>query len=274
MSDHPVAGRPRTTRQKPRVHNGLVRDLALRILGGQVKPGETLPTEQALQAEFGISRSALREAVRVLSAKGLVAVRPRVGTAVRQPGDWNRLDPEMLGWSMDAAPDLDFVRSLMEARGLFEPAAAAFAAQRATAREVADIEAAYFAMRDALPHHIVACCAADLAFHAAIMQASHNAVLQQLIGTIEAALEHLFRLTTANGASHERTLSAHHRVLDCIRLRDAAGARGAMEALLNVAAADLAPLLCPTPADARVQPARQRVGSRARLGGQRLAPKR
>ncbi len=233
----------RATLQKPRVHNGLVRDLALRILGGEVRPGDTLPTEQALQDEFGISRSALREAVRVLSAKGLVAVRPRIGTAVRPRDDWNRLDPEMLEWSLAIAPDLDFVRSLMEARGLFEPAAAEFAARRATAQEVADIEAAYFGMRDSLPHDIVACCAADVAFHRAIMQASHNAVLQQLIGTIQAALGNVFRLTTTNGTSHERTLSAHAQVLDCIRLRDAEGARAAMTGLLEVAAGDLAPLL-------------------------------
>ena len=233
----------KATLQKPRVHSGLVRDLALRILGGQVKPGELLPTEPALQIEFGISRSALREAVRVLSAKGLVAVRPRIGTSVRRPEDWNRLDPEMLEWSMAIAPDLDFVRSLMEARGLFEPAAAEFAAQRATTREVADIEAAYFAMRDSLPHDVAACCVADLAFHTAIMQASHNAVLQQLIGTIEAALGNVFRLTTMNGLSHARTLSAHAHVLDCIRLRNPAGARSAMIGLLEVAANDLAPLL-------------------------------
>lgn len=235
----------RAALQRPRVHGGLVRDLALRILSGAVKPGDTLPTEQALQDEFGISRSTLREAVRVLSAKGLVAVRPRVGTAVRPRADWNRLDPEMLEWSMAIAPDLDFVRSLMEARGLFEPAAAEFAARRASAREVADIEAAYLAMRDSLPHDIPACCAADVAFHRAIMQASHNAVLQQLIGTIEAALGNVFRLTTTNGASHERTLSAHYQVLDCIRLRDAEGARSAMAGLLEVAAGDLQPLLGP-----------------------------
>lgn len=229
--------------QKPRVHNGLVRELALRILGGKVKPGDMLPTEQALQDEFGISRSALREAVRVLSAKGLVAVRPRVGTTVRPQEDWNRLDTAMLEWSMAIAPDLDFVRSLMEARGLFEPAAAEFAARRASAQEVADIEAAYFGMRDLLPHDIPACCAADVAFHRAIMQASHNAVLHQLIGTIEAALGNVFRLTTTNGASHERTLSAHEQVLDCIRLRDPKGARAGMVSLLEVAARDLASLL-------------------------------
>jgi DNA-binding FadR family transcriptional regulator len=228
---------------RPRVHDNVVRDLALRILGGAVQPGQTLPNEAALQAEFGISRSALREAVRVLSAKGLVDVRPRTGTVVRDAEDWNRLDPEVLEWSLAIAPDLAFVRSLLEARRLFEPAAAEFAAQRATAQDVARIEAAYLTMRDSLPHDIERCCAADVAFHAAVLRASGNIVLQQLVGTMGAALGNTFRLSTQLAASHERALAAHHVVLDCIRLRDPAGAKAAMLGLLNVARADLEPLL-------------------------------
>ena len=237
-----LAARPIS--QKPRVHDTVVRDLALRILGGAVQPGETLPNEQALQQEFGISRSALREAVRVLSAKGLVAVRPRVGTAVRPRDAWNRLDADILAWSMALAPDLDFIHALMEARQLFEPAAAAFAARRASAPDLARIEAAFAGMRAALPHDIAACCGADVAFHTAIIQGSHNAVLRQLIGTIGAALESVFRLSTeASRPSYRRTLLAHERVLDRIRGRDPAAARAAMEQLLEVAASDLAPLL-------------------------------
>jgi DNA-binding FadR family transcriptional regulator len=219
----------RVSGSRPRVHGGVVRGLALRILGGAFKPGDLLPTEQTLQDEFGISRSTLREAIRVLSAKGLLAARPRLGTAVRHQDAWNRLDAEVLEWSLAIAPDLDFVRSLMEARELFEPAAAALAARRATAQDVAGIEAAYFGMRDSLPHDIAACCESDVAF--------------QLVGTIGAALGNVFRLTTTNGGSHERTLAAHAQVLECIRLRDVAGARTAMLGLLAVAAADLAPLL-------------------------------
>ncbi len=236
-------GPPKPALSKPRVHGGVVREIALRILGGAVRPGQTLPTEAALQAEFGISRGALREAIRVLSAKGLVDVRPRTGTTVRDRGEWNRLDPEVLEWSLAIAPDLDFVRSLLEARQLFEPAAAAFAAQRASAREVACIEAAYLGMRRSLPRDLDACCEADVAFHAAVLRASHNVVLQQLIGTIGAALGNVFRLSTQLAASHDKALSAHAVVLDCVRMRDAAGARAAMVGLLEVASTDLEPLL-------------------------------
>ena len=230
-------------RSKPRVHRGVVRDLALRILGGAVRPGQTLPTEGVLQAEFGISRSALREAIRVLSAKGLVDVRPRAGTTVRDSQNWNRLDPEVLEWSLATAPDLDFVRSLLEARRLFEPAAAEFAALRASAADLECIEAGYLGMCRSLPHDIEGCCKADVAFHAAVLRASHNVVLQQLVGTISAALGNVFRLSTQLAASHDAALSSHAVVLDCIRLRDAAGAKAAMLGLLRVAWADLAPLL-------------------------------
>ena len=228
---------------KPRVHNGVVREIALRILSGAVKPGRTLPTEAELQAEFGISRGALREAIRVLSAKGLVDVRPRTGTAVREPASWSRLDPDVLEWSLAIAPDLEFVRSLLEARRLFEPAAAEFAALRASAQDVGRMEAAYLRMESALPHDIDACCEADVAFHAAVLRASHNVVLQQLVGTMGAALGNVFRLSTQLAASHEKALSAHAVVLDCIRLRDAAGAKAAMLGLLQVASEDLGPLL-------------------------------
>ncbi len=105
------------------------------------------------------------------------------------------------------------------------------------------IEAGYIGMRDSLPHDVGACCVADVAFHAAVLRASHNVVLQQLVGTMGAALGNIFRLSTQIAVSHDKTLSAHAVVLDCIRLRDAAGARRAMLGLLDVAAADLAPFL-------------------------------
>jgi GntR family galactonate operon transcriptional repressor len=228
---------------KPRVHASVVREIALRILRGDLKPGQKLPKEAALQIEFGISRSAVREAVRVLAAKGLVETRPRTGTEIRQPGVWNRLDSEVLEWSLSAEPDLDFVRSLLEARRLIEPEAAELAALRASAQDVARIEAAYLGMKSSLSHDIEACCVADVAFHAAVLYASHNLVLRQLIGAIGAALGNIFRLSSQLQQSEEKTLLAHFDVLECIRLRDPVGARAAMLGLIAVAATDLAPLL-------------------------------
>jgi GntR family galactonate operon transcriptional repressor len=230
---------------KPRVHGSVVRKIALRILRGDYPPGQTLPNETALQAEFGISRGALREAIRALAAKGLVATRSRTGTEVRDAAVWNRLDADVLEWSLAAKPDLDFVRSLLEARRIFEPAAAELAALRSSAQEVALIERAYLGMKHNLPHDLEASCLADVEFHSRVLEASHNIVLQQLIGAISTALGHVFRLSSRLAESHEKGLSAHFEVLECIRLRDAPGAREAMLRLISVAVEELAPLLDP-----------------------------
>ena len=227
---------------KPRVHAAVVRGLGQRILSGSIKSGEALPNQYQLCADLAVSRTALREAIRVLTAKGLVETRPRTGTRVRPREAWNLLDPDILGWT-DAAPDLDFVRSLMEARHIIEPAAAELAAQRASAQDIARIEAALLGMTRWLPRDIEACCRADLEFHSAVLGASHNHVLQQLIGTISAALMSGFRLSTHLARSYAATLSAHAEVLDRIRLRDPAGARAAMLDLLAIAADDLAPAM-------------------------------
>jgi DNA-binding FadR family transcriptional regulator len=217
------------------------RRLAEPILAGDLKPGEVLPNEVQLCADLAISRTALREAIRVLAAKGLIETKPRTGTRVRPRESWNLLDPDVLGWRHYGVPDLGFVRSLMEARHIIEPAAAELAAERATPGDIAAIEAALLGMTRWLPRDIEACCRADLDFHSAILAASHNHVLQQLIGTISAALMSGFRLSTHLAKSYAATLSAHSEVLECIRLRDASGARAAMLGLLAIAADDLAP---------------------------------
>jgi DNA-binding FadR family transcriptional regulator len=120
--------------RKPRVHAAVVRRLGHSILSGDLKPGEALPNEARLCADLSISRTALREAIRVLAAKGLIETEPRTGTRVRPRESWNLLDPDILGWRAAAAPDLDFGRSLLEARHIIEPAAAELAAKRATAQ--------------------------------------------------------------------------------------------------------------------------------------------
>ena len=228
---------------KPRVHAAIVWRLAHRILSGEFMPGEALPNEAQLCADLTISRTALREAVRVLAAKGLIEARPRTGTRVRPRESWNLLDPDILGWRSESAPDLDFVRSLLEARHIIEPAAAELAAQRASAQDITRIEVALLGMTRWLPRDIEACCRADLDFHSAVLGASHNHVLQQLIGTISAALMSGFRLSTHLARSYAATLSAHSEVLNRIRMRDPAGARAAMLDLLAIAADDLAPAI-------------------------------
>lgn len=213
--------------------------LAMRILSGHYPQGTWLPTEAELGAEFGVSRTALREATRTLAAKGLIVTRQRAGTRVKRSEDWNRLDTDILAWMGAVKPDLDFVKGLTEARQIIEPAAAALAARRASAQNLAVIEEAYEAMCAAELTDLDACARADVRFHVGILKASRNPVLANLGHVIGAALMNAFRLTTSASLNYRKTLAAHGEVLEAIRMRRADDASLRMEALLGMATEDL-----------------------------------
>jgi GntR family galactonate operon transcriptional repressor len=221
-----------------RVHDSVVRTLGAWILDGRYRPGDTLPREDDLTDVLGVSRTSLREAVKVLCAKGLLEARPRIGVRVRAREHWRLLDPVVLGWHPDITRDHELMSSLIETRRIIEPAAAELAARRATAADLHAIEAAYLGMARAIPHDLAACCEADLAFHRALVGASHNIVLRSLIGTIEAALRASFLLTTSLMDNQAKTLGVHKAVLESVRVRDTAGARAAVSRLLDLAEED------------------------------------
>lgn len=225
---------------KPRVHRHVVKTLAQRILGNELLPGSLLPSEPDLCESLNISRSAVREAVKVLGSKGLVAARPRTGTVVRAREDWNLLDPDLLSWSMELQPSAELVLSLIEARQVIEPAAARFAALRASAADIALMEQAFAHMsRHKAEQDFDAFNRADIDFHTALLRASHNIVFQQLSNTIGAALGYSFRLTVARAREPGGSLPNHGEVIERIRRRDAEGAFASMARLLNIAVVDL-----------------------------------
>ncbi len=221
---------------RPRVHREVVETLARRILSGSIKPGEALPNTQDLSGALGVSRSALREAIKVLSAKGMLEVRPRTGTRVLPRSAWNLMDPELLGWSGPVL-DEDLVRSLLECRHLIEPGAAALAARRATPADVAVIETALLHMggTQSLEDRVQA----DLDFHVAILRASGNLFLAQWGQTVSSVLLAAFRLSTGATRSYDTAFSAHRDVVEAIRNRDPAAADEAMRAVLSTMAHDL-----------------------------------
>jgi DNA-binding FadR family transcriptional regulator len=206
---------------------------------GRYRPGELLPVEAELSAALAVGRSSLREAVRVLVDKGMLEVKPRIGTRVTPRTAWRRLDPDVIRWSLRGGPDPGFFAALIEARRIFEPAAAALAAERATAKHLAAIEAAYLGMEAAIPDQLDACVEQDLAFHRAVLAAADNPVLLEFEAIIDAALSAAFRLSTSLSTSYKNTLDAHRVVLEAIRMRDAERARAAMLGLLEVAEDDL-----------------------------------
>jgi GntR family transcriptional regulator, galactonate operon transcriptional repressor len=221
---------------RPRVHRGVVDTLARRIMSGRIRPGEGLPNTQDLSAELGVSRSALREAIKVLGAKGMLEVRPRTGTRVLPRSSWNLMDPELLGWCGPSL-DADLVRSLLECRQLIEPGAAALAAQRATTTQLAAIEAALERMAQAgsLDERVEA----DLDFHVAVLRASGNLFLAQWGLTVSSVLLAAFRMSTGASDSYDVAFSAHRDIVEAIRLRDSAGADRGMRAVLGAMAHDL-----------------------------------
>ena len=115
--------------ERKSMHARIVRDLGMRIVAGEFKPGDRLPFEAALLEEYDVSRPVLREATRVLVAKGLVQSRQRAGATVRPRSDWHLLDPDVLYWLIQTQPPPKFVETLLAARRVFEPAAAALAAK-------------------------------------------------------------------------------------------------------------------------------------------------
>jgi GntR family transcriptional regulator, galactonate operon transcriptional repressor len=203
-------------------------------------PGERLPTEEELGRRLKVSRPSLREALKALAAKGLVESRTRRGTIVLPRDGWDVLDRDVLRW-MAASPDPEFLIGVLEARTIFEPAAARLAAQRATPAQILAIERAYHGMVTSLPHDVAACCQHDLAFHENIIAAAGNVLLSRLATTIRTALMAVVEISTDARESYENSLAEHGAVAAAIRKRAPEEAAQAMRVLLEGTARDLAP---------------------------------
>jgi DNA-binding FadR family transcriptional regulator len=187
--------------------------LGFRIAAGQYAEGETLPIEQELADSLEVGRNALREAVKVLSGKGLISTAPRAGTRIRPRQEWNLLDPDVLRWHAD--PDIateKFMLDLIEMRRIVEPKAAELAAVRATREDVANILSAYEAMvADGADQDQR--IEADIEFHSAILKASHNEVLTHFRYAIAAYLKAHSRLgQQVSATDDEADLERHHRI--------------------------------------------------------------
>src|SRR3546814_352117 len=142
----PVAGALIQQGNGKRLRGSLAQQLAVQILTGELPEGHMFPGEIEFAEQIGISRSALREAFRTLSAKGLVDSRPKAGTRVSPRRQWSLLDPDLLAWQFEAEPSLKFVHDLFELRMIVEPSAAELAAERRTEEQVPAMRSALDAM--------------------------------------------------------------------------------------------------------------------------------
>lgn len=222
--------RGRRTYSQRSLHGQVAHDLGCRILSGHYAEGAAMPNEEVLAAELGVSRTALREAIKVLAAKGLIESRPKVGTRVKSRRDWNLLDPDVLAWTTLTARLPDFSIKLLEMREMVEPAAAALAARNHTAAQGAELAAAYQAMADSVTHQDWS--VADLRFHQAMLNATGNELIGSLGVLIETALATSFDYSAKHARQPKDSLALHAAVKDAILARTPDTARTAMETLL------------------------------------------
>jgi DNA-binding FadR family transcriptional regulator len=231
---HPAAVEPVRN-----IHEYLATKLGREIVGGVYQPGDQLPNEIELHSQLSVSRTALREAYRVLGAKGLIASRQNVGTRVRPRSDWNMLDPDVLIWHLDAGPSEAFIVDLFDLRQMIEPAAAARAAHLGDAEAIAKIAEAYDAMADNKDGD-GDLIGADVRFHQGILAATRNPLVGTLGALIHTALVGSFRLGWPSAATMSDVRLAQHRdVLDAIRAHQPEEARYRMTLLLDISMDDI-----------------------------------
>jgi DNA-binding FadR family transcriptional regulator len=215
----------------------IAHDLGVAIVSGQYQPGEALTNEVQSSEQLSVSRSAYREAIRILAAKGLVESRPKAGTTVSPMARWNLLDPDVLAWTFEGGPTDAFLRGLFELRLIVEPAAAALAAERRTLEQIGEMRSALQAME----RHTLATDqgqAADRTFHALVMRATANPQLITLASSFGAAV----RWSTVHKQRHRKLtrdpMPDHWRVFDAIAAGAPDQARLAMDELIRRAQAD------------------------------------
>jgi DNA-binding FadR family transcriptional regulator len=227
----------RARRKSLRLHGTIARDLGILIVSGRYRPGDVLNNEVAASDRLHVSRTAYREALRILAAKGLVESRPRTGTRVSARTKWHLLDPDVLSWIFEFEPDDDLLASLFELRKIFEPEAAALAAARRTDEHLRQMAEGL----EGMAKHTLAVeegRIADQNFHAALLDASCNPFLASLTTSVSAAVAWTTIFKQRNSPLRRDPVPDHQRVYDAIAAGDAAGAHRAMAELVDWAFLD------------------------------------
>ncbi len=207
------------------------------IVSGRLQSGSLLDNEIEASDRLKVSRTAYREAVRILAAKGLVEARPKVGTRVSALHHWHLLDPDVLTWIFVGEPDPHLIRALFELRRIVEPQAAALAATRRTSAELKVMERTLEAMATySLAND--AGRAADQEFHAALLSASGNPFLESLTSGIVAAVSRTTLFKQRHHPLPRDPVPDHTSVYEAIRDRKPKRAQQAMARLIELALRD------------------------------------
>ncbi len=210
----------------------LTHQLGAAIVQGQYAIDKPFPTEAELSSQFNISRSVTREAVKMLTAKGLIASRPRQGIRVMPGSQWNMFDADVLSWTLHARPSLGLLREFTQLRMAIEPEAASLAAQNNKDKKAIELIAQALERMKQADLGKDDPLAADIEFHCAILAASKNRFFFQLREFIQVAL----RVSIASTNQLKGVLTAdyddHKRIYDAIVMGDTNAATIAVKNLL------------------------------------------
>jgi DNA-binding FadR family transcriptional regulator len=220
-----------------RVHTRIAHRIGIAILNDEFPPGFLLPSEIEASEAFAVSRGAYREAMRVLTAKGMVRSRTKTGTRVTPRRCWAMLDPDVLSWIFEGEPSETFIDSLFELRSIVEPTAAALAAQRRSSMQLAKMANALEVMAEQ-GLSTEEGRSADRVFHEEIFKASGNELLTTLTATVGAAIELTTTLKHRRCLSPRDALREHRKLFDAIARGDAGHALQEAEVLIRLALED------------------------------------
>ena len=216
----------------PSLCSQVVKEMGRRIVSGRYPTGSLVDDETTLSDRYQVSRTVIRDAVKVLVGKGLLDVRRGIGTRVRERKDWQLLDDDVLAWQLSAPPDKSTLLQLMEIRQVFEPQAARWAAMRALPGQVEDIRIASEEMRASIcdsDKFVVA----DARFHRSVLRAANNEFLSAMEGVIFSTLLSSIRLTNQDQHGSEESLPLHDEVYAAIVCNDEVKAENTMKFLLQ-----------------------------------------
>lgn len=220
-----------------RLHGTIARKLGILIVSGKYRPGDLLSGEIRSAEQFAVSRTAYREAVRILAAKGLVDARPKVGTRINPQSMWHLLDPDVLDWTFESEPDLVLLDSLFELRDVVESAAAGMAALR---RSAVHLQGMRTALQGMATHTLATEIGrqADLDFHTTLLLATGNPFIISLANGVRAAIRTTTIYKQRKQPLRRDPLPDHLHVLEAIEAKEPARAQEAMSALIQLARVD------------------------------------
>lgn len=215
----------RRVQRQPRMYEEVARQIEASILTDDQRPGDQLPPERELIERFAVSRSVVRESLKVLAEKGLIEIHAGKGAFVREPGSTAVHDALRLYLSRQR--DESFARDLTEVRQFLEGEIAALAAERATGDDLERIAAALAAM-EAGKGELESFVEADMGFHRALAAATHNDFMGLLLLPITGLLTDMMMQLSPLPKAREEAIRHHRRILRAVKRRDAARARRAM----------------------------------------------